>query len=54
MSDTTERDLQIVTKLLKEVIEIQKKHAFNVDISKAERQKLVLRAVETVLKQELS
>jgi hypothetical protein len=54
MSEKTERDPQIITKLLKEVLEIQKKHAFDVDISKTERQKLVLKAVEKVFQQELS
>ena len=54
MSEKTDRDPQIITKLLKEVLEIQKKHAFDVDISKTERQKLVLKAVEKVFQQELS
>ena len=53
MVEPSESNDKIVRLILKEVLDIQRRHAFDPVFSKAERQKLVVKAVEKVFKQEL-
>ena len=52
MAELDDKDQTLIRGILEEVLEIQKRYAFDPAFSKPERQKLVLKAIEKSFKNE--